>query len=185
MAECLAPEGKHIYKVDVTSLYPASACPIKYITETGIQEPLKLYYTGFPDPTKGWFEHDFQGVEMTLEHYKQLKDMHGMVKIEFNQNSLGFPFVLKKMTSGSWGTLAPVMQGSEYYTTPHVRMAYDHGVKIKLFKCEYAKETMEPYNEYMGHFGKMKNEADATKKWAQGLKDWVDEWWYEYLDPIV
>ena len=40
---------------------------------------------------------------------------------------------LKKMTAGSWGTLAPVLRGSEYYTTPHVRMAYDHGVKIKLF----------------------------------------------------
>jgi len=162
-----APEGKQIYKVDVTSLYPSSACQIKYTTEAGEQEPLKAYYTGFPDPTNGWLQHDFGGAEMAKEHYDQLKDMHGMVRIRFDQRALQFPFFLKKMRQGSWGTLAPVLQGCEYYTTPHVRMAWDHGVKIQLMECEYTKETTEPYGEYMAHFAEMKNGADAAKEAAQ------------------
>ena len=104
---------------------------------------------------------------MGQEQYDKLENMHGLVRISFDQSALKFPFFLKKMQEGSWETLAPVLKGEEYYTIPHVRMAWDHGVKIKLFDCEYTADTMEPYQAYMDHFAKMKNEADATKTWAK------------------
>ena len=180
------PSLKYIYKVDVTSLYPASAGAIIFETTAGVQEPLKKYYTGFPDPTNGWLQHDFEGAQMTKEHYKQLKGMHGLVKIDFDQSSLKFPFFLKKMTCKSWGTLAPVLKGSEYFTTPHVRMAFDYGVRIKLYDCEYTTQTREPYGEYMGHFAKMKNGADADKKKAEKeLKGEVTERREKELDSAI
>jgi len=175
-----APEGEQIYKVDITSLYPASSCPIKFETEAGAQEPLKDWYRGFPDASRGWLLHDFGGVEMTREHYDQLSNMHGLIRVEFDQNCLAFPFFLKKMEHKTFQTLAPVMQGEERFIIPHVRMAFDHGVKIKLFDCEYATETREIYKEYMDVFAQKKNGADAVIKelkktpenaWTQQQKD--------------
>ncbi len=130
-----------IYKVDITSLYPASARPIKFKTQAGWQEPLKEWYTAFPDPTNGWFVYDFGGVLMSDEHYAKLKDMHGIVRVEFDQTDLKFPFFLKKMRQKSFETLAPVMVGAEHYTVPHVRMAYKHGVKIKNTRMKRARST--------------------------------------------
>ena len=86
-----APAGQQIYKVDITSLYPASSGAIKFVTEAGSQEPLQEWYTGFPDPTNGWFRYDFGGAIMTDEHYEMLKNMHGIVRIEFDQRDLTFP----------------------------------------------------------------------------------------------
>tara|TARA_R100000951_G_scaffold3916_1_gene4975 strand:+ start:1457 stop:6322 length:4866 start_codon:yes stop_codon:yes gene_type:complete len=175
-----APEGQQIYKVDITSLYPASSCPIKFETEAGVQEPLKDWYRGFPDASRGWLLHDFGGVNMTREHYDQLSNMHGLIRVEFDQNSLAFPFFLKKMEHKTFQTLAPVMQGEERFIIPHVRMAFDHGVNIKLFDCEYVTETREIYKEYMGLFAQKKNGADAVIKdlkktpeaeWTQQQKD--------------
>tara|TARA_Y100001963_G_scaffold154732_1_gene244166 strand:- start:726 stop:4754 length:4029 start_codon:yes stop_codon:yes gene_type:complete len=164
-----AGEGEQLYKDDKTSLYPASAAPIKFVTKAGEQEPIAKWYRGFPDPTKGWLQYDFGGVVMGQEEYERLSDMHGIVRIQFDQSSLKFPFFLKKMEHGSWGTLAFVQTAEEYYTVPHVRMAWDHGVQIKLFECEYAMETMEPYKAYMDYFGAMKNAADASKAECKAL----------------
>ena len=59
-------------------------------------------------------------------------------------------------------------------------MAYKHGVKIRLFESEYAKETREVYGEYMAYFMEKKNSADAVlkelkktpkKKWTQADRD--------------
>ena len=175
-----APAGQLIYKVDITSLYPASSGAIKFATELGHQEPLAEWYTGFPDPTNGWFRYDFGGVAMTDAHYEMLQNMHGIVRIEFDQSDLKFPFFLKKMRHKSFETLAPVLKGGEHYTVPHVRMAYKHGVKIRLFESEYAKETREVYGEYMAYFMEKKNSADAVlkelkktpkKKWTQADRD--------------
>jgi predicted GIY-YIG superfamily endonuclease len=159
-----APEGHKIYKVDITSLYPASSCPIKFETEAGIQEPIREWYCGFPDASDGWLLRDFGGVEMTRNHYYQLSSMHGLIRVEFDQNSLAFPFFLKKMEHKTFQTLAPVMQGEERFIIPHVRMAFDMGVKIKLFDCEYTTKTREVYQEYMAYFRKIKNDADAVIK---------------------
>ena len=104
-----APAGQLIYKVDITSLYPASSGAIKFATELGHQEPLAEWYTGFPDPTNGWFRYDFGGVAMTDEHYEMLQNMHGIVRIEFDQSDLKFPFFLKKTRHKSFETLAPVL----------------------------------------------------------------------------
>ena len=100
-----------IYKVDITSLYPASAGPIKFLTDAGWQEPLKEWYTGFPDPTNGWFRYNFNGAMMTEEHYQMLENMHGIVRVEFDQSELKFPFFIKKMRCKSFEMLAPVMIG--------------------------------------------------------------------------
>ena len=63
------------------------------------------------------------------------------------------------MTSGLHSTLTPVMEGEEYYTTPHVRMAYNDKVYIQLFDCEYCAKTCEPYKAYMFMF-----EVQKTKQ---------------------
>jgi predicted GIY-YIG superfamily endonuclease len=172
--------GEQIYKVDITSLYPASSCPIKFETAAGVQEPLKDWYRSFPDASRGWVLYDFGGVEMNREHYEQLSNMHGLIRIEFDQSSLAFPFFLKKMEHKTFQTLAPVMQGEERFIIPHVRMAFDYGVKINLFDCEYVTETREIYKEYMDVFAQKKNGADAVIKelkktpedaWTQQQKD--------------
>ena len=93
---------------------------------------------------------------MEREQYSNLYDMHGLVKIRVDQSALKFPFFFLSMSSGVWSTLAPAMPGDEYYTIPHVRMAWGYGVKIKLFECEYCEQTCEPYKHYMGLFEKKK-----------------------------
>ena len=72
-----APDGQYIYKVDVTSLYPAST-GCKFF-ETGPGAP---YWRGFPAPgllDNTWKEHDFGGVEVVQNDlvYKALHDWHG------------------------------------------------------------------------------------------------------------
>eukprot|EP00966_Prymnesium_polylepis_P272152 6288089-Prymnesium_polylepis.1 len=60
---------------------PAASCPIKFETEAGTQEPLKDWYRGFPDASRGWLLRDFGGVEMTKFHYEQLSNMHGLIRL--------------------------------------------------------------------------------------------------------
>ena len=79
------------------------------------------------------------------------------------------------MQCKTFETLAPVMVGGERYIVPHVRMGYKHGVKIKLFECEYAKETREVYGEYMAYFMGIKNGADADLKSLKGKYDAGEE----------
>lgn len=153
-----------IYKVDITSLYPASTRNIKYITKDGLKTPLNEWYRGFPDPTNnGWKKYDFNGEYMTDAHYDFLSNLHGDLRIEFDQSSLKFPFFLKKMKHKQFETLAPVLKGGENYTIPHIRMAYKYGVKIRLFDAQFTKDSWEPYNEYIEYFEKMKNDADFIK----------------------
>jgi hypothetical protein len=160
-------EGEKIYKVDVTSLYPASACPVSYETREGLQKPLGEWYRGFPDANNGWLTCDFGGTEMGQAEYEQLSSMHGLVEIEFDQTECKFPVLLKKMTCKSWQTLAPVLVGREFYTIPQVRQAFYYGVKIRLGKCEYTESAVEPFQAYMEHFGKIKNAADNVKATAK------------------
>jgi len=155
-----AVQDESIYKVDVTSLYPASAGDVSFETTAGLQQPLAQWYNGFPDAQAGWNAVDFEGVTMSDREYLMLDSMHGVVRISFDQSALPFPFFFVKMTEGSWSTMAPVIFGEEYYITPHVRMAYAHGVKIHLYDCRFTRDTWEPYAGYMGLFAKKKNEAD-------------------------
>lgn len=182
-----ARDGTQIYKVDITSLYPASACPIKYETEAGVQEPIGEWYTAFPDPSDGWMQRVFGGVEMTDDHYEELANMHGIVRISFDQSHLAFPFFLKKMSHKEMETLAPVLEGSESYTIPHIRMAYKYGVKIRLHMCEYCTKTREVYGEYMGHFAEVKNGADGVLKALKVKygKTEMHEWSQEDKDAFV
>jgi hypothetical protein len=151
-----AAQDENIYKVDVTSLYPASAGGVSFKTTAGLQQPLAQWYNGFPDAQAGWNAVDFEGVAMSDREYLMLDSMHGVVRISFDQSALPFPFSLVKMTEGCWSTMAPVIFGEEYYTTPHVRMAYAHGVKIHLYDCRFTRDTWEPYAGYMGLFAKKK-----------------------------
>ena len=161
--DTVVPEGHVGNKTDVTSLYPSAACPIAFVSKDGPQEPLKDYYRGFPDPSiGGWRNKDFGGVRMAIEHYEELENMHGLIQIRFDQTALGFPYFLKKMQEGTWQTLAPVNKGTEYYTIPQVRHAFDCGVSIWLFDAEYTTHTFEPYKGYMSIFMKMKNDADGV-----------------------
>ena len=153
-----------LWKVDITSLYPAASKRITFTTRKGLQEPLKEWYRAFPDPTAGWFERDFGGEEMTDLHYDLLSDMHGLVRVTFDQSHLKFPFFLKKMQHKTFGTLAPVLKATENYVIPHIRMAYKYGVKIRLHYCQFCKESREVYDNYIERFSEVKNGADAVLK---------------------
>ena len=94
-----APEGWKQYNVDITSLYPAASKYIEFETTLGKQELLKKYYKGFPDPSVnpstgegGWLRYDYQGKKMTSKEYDELENMHGIIKIRFDQPKLKFPF---------------------------------------------------------------------------------------------
>lgn len=153
-------------------LWRYQVCDGGWLAGTTLQE----WYTGFPDPTNGWFRYDFGGAMMTDEHYEMLKNMHGIVRIEFDQRDLKFSFSLKKMRHKSFEALAPEMEGGKHYMVPHVGMTYHYGVKIRLFECEYAKETREVYGEYMAYSMEKMNGADAALK---ALKRKPKEKWTE------
>ena len=95
-----AEEGEQAYKTDKTSLYPASSKEIEFETEDGVQKPLEHWYKGFPSPTigkttglGGWRECDYEGRQMGQEEYDELSEMHGIIKIRFDQSQLAFPFL--------------------------------------------------------------------------------------------
>ena len=65
--------GKYdfIAKVDITSLYPGCTRNVEYVSaQDEIIKPIDKWWQEFPNPTFGWFQHDFEGLEMTREHYK-------------------------------------------------------------------------------------------------------------------
>jgi len=62
-----------ILPFDITSLYPASMRPIEYKTATGIKEPIKDWYQGFPDIRQGLKLHHFSGGQMNDEQFHSLK----------------------------------------------------------------------------------------------------------------
>ena len=59
------------------------------------------------------------------------------------------------------------MRGEEYFTTPHVRMGYYHGIQIRLLDCTYCERACEPYEAYMCHFETKKNGADEKLEEAR------------------
>ena len=90
-----APEGSTLVKGDFTSLYPASSKAISFVQSDGtVHKPLEEWYTGFPDPrvkpdgSGGWLKHDFGGIEMGPEEYTMLKNMHGIMRIQCDQEEM-------------------------------------------------------------------------------------------------
>ena len=127
--------GSTLVKGDFASLYPASSIDICFTQSDGtVHKPLEEWYTGFPSPvvrpdgTGGWQHHDFGGVDMGPEQYEELKHMHGIIRIQYDQEEMtrdcntfeqfptqvgvgeerGFPFFLQSMKAGSFSTLAPI-----------------------------------------------------------------------------
>eukprot|EP00965_Chrysotila_dentata_P129566 4283113-Pleurochrysis_carterae.AAC.1 len=80
---------------------------------------------------------------MGYQHYDELFSKHGLIEISFDQSQCAYPVFTKKMEYDGFQTLAPVMQGREYFTIPHVRYAFDHDCKIWLHKCEYTTKSRE------------------------------------------
>ena len=110
-----AEEGEQAYKTDKTSLYPASSKEIEFETEDGIQKPLERWYRGFPDPTigkttglGGWRDHDYEGRQMGQEEYDELSEMHGLIKVRYDQSHLAFPFFLQHAEYKDCSTFAPL-----------------------------------------------------------------------------
>ena len=89
---------------------------------------------------------------MGRKEYDELENMHGLIKIRFDQSELAFPFFLLSAQYKECSTLAPFMTGAEYFTRPHVRMGWDYGVAIELHDCEFTKKSFEPYEKYMSMF---------------------------------
>ena len=194
----------HIYKVDITSLYPSACSNVEYECEvlpvaskwrilvtkarpdpTALHcfsamaesrrkelvtcKPINKYWMAFPNPTKGWLTHDFKGIEMTDTEYVQLKTMCGCIEITFDQSQAPWPTLLKKMECKAFGTLAPVIHGTETYTVPQVLQAYDSGTKIWLGEVLYTTETWNPFENYMNIFKGVENDADAIKNRLEAL----------------
>lgn len=157
---CLRAFEPEVIKVDVTSLYPATSKRVRFVTRDGLQEPLKEWYHSFPDPTNGWYDHDFGGVQMSDIQDEQLKTMYGTVEVHFDQSELGQPVLLKKLESKVHSSLTYVLTGRDWYTVPQIRQAYHYGVRIRLFKCRYTKECDEPLRAYMEHYESVKNNCD-------------------------
>ena len=153
-----------VIKVDVTSLYPATSKRVRFVTREGLQEPLKEWYHSFPDPTNGWYDHDFGGMLMSDIQDEQLKSMYGTVEVQFDQSELDQPVLLKKLESKAHSSLTYVQRGQEWYTVPQIRQAYHYGVRIHLFKCRFTKECREPLEAYMEHYESVKNNCDARLK---------------------
>ena len=55
------------------------------------------------------------------------------------------------------------MQGEDVFIIPHIRLAYNKGCKIYLHECYFTFDGCEPFQNYIDHFEKMKNEADSEK----------------------
>ena len=60
------------------------------------------------------------------------------------------------MECKAFGTVTPVMHGTETYTVPQVLQAYDSGVKIWLGEALYTTETWNPFKNYMNIFKEVK-----------------------------
>ena len=102
---------------------------IEFVTEDGPQRPLEDWFRGFPDPTifatygmGGWKQKDYEGRQMGPEEYDELSEMHGLIKIRFDQSALAFPFFCLHAEYKDCATFTPFMTGTEYFTIPHVRM---------------------------------------------------------------
>ena len=106
---------------------------------------------------------------MGAAEYVQLKTMCGCVEITFDQSQAPWPTLLKKLECKAFGTLAPVMHGTETYTVPQVLQAFDSGVKIWLGEVLYTRETWNPFENYMNIFKEVKNDADAIKNRLEAL----------------
>ena len=75
-----APPGWSMYKIDITSLYPAAANKFGFMTTLGKKAPLAKYYRDLPDPTVnpstgegGWFRYDYQCKKMGPEDFNQFE----------------------------------------------------------------------------------------------------------------
>ena len=136
-----------IKKVDITSLYPGSTRNVSYENSAGETiKPIDKWWQGegFPDPTNGWYRHDFKGEVMTQEHYDRLQKMYGMVRIEFDQSEAPWPTLLQSLKYKSFQTLTPVIEGEKRFPIPQILHAFDSGIKIRLFDCDYTTETYNP-----------------------------------------
>ena len=89
---------------------------------------------------------------MGQAEYDELSEMHGLIKIRYDQSHLAFPFFLQHAEYKDCSTFAPFMTGTEYFIIPHVRMAWDYNVKIELFDCQYTLGWCEPFEKYMTMF---------------------------------
>ena len=78
---------------------------------------------------------------MGAAHRTQLETMCGCVKVDFDQSQAPWPTLLKEMECKAFGTLAPVIHGTETYTVTQVLQAFDYGVKIWLGEVLYTRET--------------------------------------------
>ena len=166
-----AGDGEFVYKVDVTSLYPAS---------TGCEffkaGPGASYWRGFPAPgllDNTWQERDFGGVQVIRGDavYTRLLEWHGFAQIRFDQSAMAYPTLQINLKEGSHQTLAPVLHGEGRFSLPLIQHAIDNGCCVWLSHCDYVeylrgaegnKQEFNPFPTYMDPLVAKKNNADAV-----------------------
>ena len=70
----------------------------------------------------------------------------------------------------SW-QLTHVGEAEKRFPIPHIFHAFDSGVNIRLFDCDYTTEAFSPFDKYMRLFEGLKDDADAIKKVLGRLDD--------------
>eukprot|EP01043_Picozoa_sp_COSAG02_P000153 COSAG02_NODE_2_length_75708_cov_87.013953_56_plen_1442_part_00 len=163
--------GEFIYKVDVTSLYPAST-----LCEFFLSGPGKKYFRGFPQPgllDNQWEEYDFKGVRVRKgdANYQLMLEMHGFAAIRFDQSKMDCPILLSNLKEGSHQTLTRVLKGSGRYSIPLIQQAIDNGCHVWMGHVDFVRRSFNPFPGYMDPLVAKKNRADAVLKLVEDAGD--------------
>lgn len=155
-------DGQFIYKVDVTSLYPAST-----VCDFFRSGPGSKYFRGFPQPGllgNKWETYDFEGaqVEKDDENYELMMEMHGFAEIQFDQSEMDCPILLSNLKEGSHQTLTRVIKGSGRYSIPLIQQAIDNGCRVWMGHVDFVRRHFNPFPGYMDPMIGKKNRADAV-----------------------
>jgi len=172
--DCTKAPATTISGMDVTSLYPSST------RSTSIT---KKWFNGFPMPKvtyedKQWVVEAWKEINepmiVTAAVRKELEQMHGVFEIEYDDRDLEFP-IMQKNVKGPRGcqALTYIRSGKDWFATPTIKHAFDYGVKMTIVQGYYVTDKFNPFDDYMGIFEKMKNEADSQRAALKdaGMKD--------------
>ena len=67
--------------------------------------------------------------------------------------------------------LTHVSEAEKRFLTPHIFHAFDSGVNIRLFDCDYTREAYSPFDKHMRLFEGLKDDTDPIKMGLGRLDD--------------
>lgn len=145
-----------IYKVDVTSLYPASC----------LETPeLKGYFHGFPYPRNGLLLKHTRSTPARIDQdlMAMLWGLTGFVTVTYRQLE-GFPVLLQRVSHNNHETYTFLREGEGTFSIPYIKFAFDHGVEMEMTELLYSNTSCSPLAEYMTELMALKNQGDELRK---------------------